>query len=109
MVTFLEYFKGNPIMNGRMHNGKDPYTDPSTRVHGNAVKQEFKHKHPIINSIASSRANNVSLAGIPLQTLLQAYKMSFEPGIKTIGNSNVEIEMQVDEKGTPTAILRQKQ
>lgn len=106
---FLEYYKGDELTNPRMSNTKDPHIDPSERVHANATKQEYKHKHPIIDNITSGRANNVSMKGQVLIDLLNTFNTHFESGIsKSLGNSNVEANMYEDEQGMPCAILKRK-
>lgn len=111
MVNFktyiLEYFKGNPITNPKMRNTKDP-----NRAHlrKNVAQHTInhQHKHPLVASVVDGKANNVSVAGTPLLNLLNTYNTQFEPGVKTLGNSNVEIEMNQDEKGNRYGIVRRK-
>jgi hypothetical protein len=111
MVNFktyiLEYFKGNPITNPKMSNTKDP-----NRAHlrKNVAQKvvNHQHKHSLVASVADGKANNVSVAGMPLINLLNTYDTLFEPGIKTLANSNVEIEMNQDEKGNKYGIVRRK-
>lgn len=91
-----------------MQNDKDIHKDPGSRKHANIIRKEYKHKHPLIDSISSGRANNVSLKGEPLNVLLQTYQTNFQPGSKTLGNSNVEVEMYEDEEGVRCGILRRK-
>ncbi len=107
---FLEYYKGNPVTNPNYGvTSKRVNVDPSIRKHSNAVKQEFKHKHPIVDSICLGKSNNVKVAGQPLLQILTLYSTQFEPGIKTLGNSDVEVEMYEDEEnGHQVGILRNK-
>ena len=106
---FLEYHKNNnEVTNPRIINGKNPYIDPSERKNGNIIKKEYKHKHPVVDSITSGRANNVSLKGLPLEALLKTYNTHFEQGTKVLGNSDVEAELYEDEEGIPCAILKRR-
>lgn len=105
---FLEYFKGNKILNPNPVNGKNIHKDAGSRVHVNTVPKEYKHKHPIIDSICTGRANNVQIAGQPLLQILSLYNTGFTPGVVTLGNSNVEAEMYEDEEGRQVGILRNR-
>lgn len=105
---FLEYYKGDPITNPNAGlSGKRAHVDPSTRVHGNIVRKEFKHKHPVVDSICSGKANNIQMAGQPLLHVLSLYDTQFTPGVKVLGNSDVEVEMYEDEEGQK-GILRNR-
>lgn len=106
---FLEYYKGNPITNPNTGlSSKRAHIDPSARIHGNIVKKEFKHKHPVVDSICSGKSNNVQIAGQPLIHILALYDTQFEPGVKILGNSDVEVEMYEDEEGQQRGILRNR-
>jgi hypothetical protein len=89
------------------HNGKD-YNRAHTRKHINTVAKEYNHKHPIINSICQGKADNIPVIGSNLNSILNLYNMVFEIGLKTIGNSGVEIEMSEDEEGRQRGMLRNK-
>lgn len=88
-------------------NGKN-YDNAFNRKHVNTVKKEYKHKHPLIDSVVKGISNNIPLKGQPLAALLNTYQTDFVPGVKTLGNSGVEVEMYEDEEGTPCGILRNK-
>lgn len=105
---FLEYFKGNKILNPNPTNGKNPHIDPSGRKHVNFVPKTYKHKHPIIDSICTGKANNVKMAGQPLLRILSLYGTAFTPGVMVLGNSDVEAEMYEDEEGQQIGILRNR-
>lgn len=122
MVTFKDYLleyanRENAFFSGisklkvrtkeGIFNGKD-MTRAHLRKHKNHNVKEYDHKHPIINSICQGKANNVLKAGVELTNLLNLYNMVFEPGVKTIGNSNVEIEMYEDEERRQYGKLRAK-
>ena len=89
------------------NNGKD-WNRIHDRKHANTVTKEYNHKHPIINSICQGKADNVHVAGVNLNSLLNLYNTIFEPGVKTLGNSDVEIEMFEDEEGGQHGRLRNK-
>ena len=102
MVTYkdylVEYFKGDPIMNPRMSNGKDP--NRIGRVHLNTKRKEYSHKDNIVDKIISGKLNKIKLVGVSLQNLLSKYNLEFEPGAtKVLGNSQVEVEMFANEFG----------
>ena len=117
MITFKEYLieyasKQNAAFFGISKlkagsNGKR-LDDPYNRKHKNAFKKEYSHKHPIIDGICRGRSNNVQIAGQPLLSILSLYGVRFEPGIKTLGNSDVEVEMYEDEEGMQRGILRNR-
>lgn len=91
---FLEYYKGDPYTNPRMSNGKD-VNRINNRKNTNTVNKEYKHKHPLINTVSTGKANNVKVAGQQLINILRLYGVQFVAGdTKVLGNSNVEVEMQ---------------
>jgi len=117
MISFKEFLaeyasKENALFFGisKLKSGINGKTldDPHNRKHKNAFAKTYKHKHPLINSICQGQANNVQLAGKPLLSLLSLYNVEFQPGVKTLGNSNVEVEMLVDERGLQRGILRNR-
>ena len=89
------------------NNGKS-FGNVLTRKHSNTFKKEYKHKHPIVDGICTGKSNNVQLKGPRLMTILNLYGTTFEPGIKTLGNSDVEVEMFEDEEGMQVGTLRSK-
>lgn len=105
---FLEYFKGNKILNPNPTNGKNLYKDPGSRINPNYVNKEYKHKHPVVDSICTNKANNVQMAGQPLLQILSLYGTAFTPGVAVLGNSDVEVEMCEDEEGQQIGILRRR-
>lgn len=117
MITFKEYLveyatKQNSQLFGIAKlragtNGK-LLDNPHNRKHVNAFKKEYSHKHPVIDNICRGKSNNVQLAGPPLLSILDLYNTQFEPGVKTLGNSNVEVEMYEDEEGLQRGILRNR-
>ncbi len=108
MITFLEYFKGDPILNPKMRNGKDIFKNPLDRKHSNVFRKEYKHKHHVVHNIATGKSNNIFMRGMPLDALLTTYNTEFTPGVKTLGNSKVEVEMYEDEEGVHCGILRRR-
>ena len=117
MVTFKEFLaeyasKDNARFFGISkltagNNGKT-LDDPYNRKHKNAFAKTYSHKSPVVDSISQGKANNIQLAGEPLLSLLSLYDVQFEPGVKTLGNSSVEVEMFNDERGLQRGILRSK-
>jgi hypothetical protein len=117
MITFREYLveyatKQNSQLFGiaKLRSGTNGklLDDPHNRKHKNAFKKEYSHKHPVIDSICNGKSNNVQIAGQPLLSILSLYGTQFEPGIKTLGNSDVEVEMYEDEEGLQRGILRNR-
>ena len=117
MVTFKKYLieyatKQNSQFFGisklRAGNNGKLIGNPLGRDKENAFKKEYSHKHPVIDSICNGKSNNVQIAGQPLLSILSLYGTQFEPGIKTLGNSDVEVQMYEDEEGLQRGILRNR-
>jgi hypothetical protein len=89
------------------NNGKS-FDNAFNRKHANTIKKEYSHKHPIIDGIVTGKSNNVQLVGPRLMSILGLYGTQFEPGVKTLGNSDVEVEMFEDEEGKQIGILRNR-
>lgn len=95
----IEYFKGDPIVNPRMDNGKDPNRVLS-RVHQNTHPKEYKHKDNIVSKIVNGKLKAIRLTGAALSNILNKYGVDFEPGtVKVLGNSKVEVTMIEDNTG----------
>ena len=95
----IEYFKGNPIVNPRMDNGKDP-NRVLTRVHQNTVTKKYRHKDDVVSRIINGGLKALKLSGTPLFNLLKKYDVEFSPGeTKVLGNSKVEVTMVEDNTG----------
>ena len=108
-MSFLEYFQGNPIMNPKMRNGKDPNRVGLNKKHLNSIKQDYQHKCPHVSNLVNGGAHQIKLMGMPLHNTLDMYEVDFNSGIaKTLGNSGVEVEMYEDEEGTHCGILKLK-
>ena len=108
-MSFLEYFQGNPIMNPKMRNGKDPNRIGLNKKHLNSVKQDYQHKCPHVSNLVNGGAHQIKLMGMPLHNTLDMYEVDFNPGVaKTLGNSGVEVEMYEDEEGTHCGMLKKK-
>jgi hypothetical protein len=115
MIAFkdfiIEYYKGNPIVNPRMSNGKDP--NSIGRIHQNITKKTYKHKAeneemPAIDNIVNGKVQSFKLSGQPLMALLAKYDITFSPGeTKVLGNSAVEVEMSEDVLGN-TGVFRKR-
>jgi hypothetical protein len=103
---FLEYFKGDPILNPRMQNGKDP-NRIHMRKHMNTKPMEYSNMHPDVENVAKGRANNVMVQGARLQNLLQMYNLTFSPGTKGLGRTHAVLIMKQTPQG-PVGIIKQK-
>jgi len=108
MKTFLEYFKGNKILNPRFVNGKDPFIDSSERKHANVAPKQYKHKLSVVDRIVSGKSNNIVVKNNNLQRVLDAYSLEFNPGVKTLGNSKVSIKMYIDDNNIRCGLLTRK-
>lgn len=117
MISFKEYLieyatKQNSqffdIVKLKAPNNGKSFDNAHGRKHANTIKKEYSHKHPIIDSICTGKSNNVQLAGPRLMSILGLYNTAFEPGLKTLGNSDVEVEMFEDEEGVQVGILRNR-
>ena len=117
MVTFKKYLieyatKQNSQFFGisklRAGNNGKLLDNPLGRDNANSFKKKYHHKHPVIDSICTGKSNNVQLAGKPLISILTLYSTQFEPGVKILGNSDVEVEMYEDEEGLQRGILRNR-
>jgi hypothetical protein len=103
---FLEYFKGDPIMNPRMTNGKDPNRILS-RKHANTKPKVHTNMSPEVEQVARGQANNVVFRGARLQNLLTMYNMTFSPGTKGLGRTHAVLVMSNTPQG-PQGIVQQK-
>lgn len=117
MISFKEYLleyatKQNSRFFGisklRAGNNGKLLDDPYDREIKTSFPQVYNHKHPIINNICQGKANNVQMSGEPLLSILNLYNTQFKPGVKTLGNSDVEIEMYEDGEGQQRGILRNR-
>ena len=117
MVTFKKYLieyatKQNSQFFGisklRAGNNGKLLDDPYNRENKNSFKKKYSHKHPIVDNICRGKSDNIQLVGQPLISILSVYGTQFEPGIKTLGNSDVEVEMYEDEEGQQRGILRNR-
>jgi hypothetical protein len=117
MITFKEYLieyagKQNAAFFGisklKAGNNGKRLDDPYNRKHKNPFAKKYNHKHPVIDNICRGKSNNVQMMEQPLLSILALYGIQFEPGIKTLGNSDVEVEMYEDEKGVRRGILRSR-
>jgi hypothetical protein len=116
MIAFkdyiVEYYKGDPIVNPRMTNGKDPNRVLS-RINQNTANKTYKHKAgneemPVIDNIINGKVQSLKLSGQPLMALLAKYDITFSPGeTKVLGNSAVEVEMSEDVLGN-TGVFRKR-
>jgi hypothetical protein len=100
MRTFLEYFQGDPIMNPRFSNGKDP-NRVADRKHVNTVKKEYKHKSSIVSDMVNGTKSTQIVQGAKLREILNNYSLSGEVGTHGLGNSGVEITI----KSTPAGLI----
>lgn len=88
------------------NNGK--LLDNTNRKHKNTFAKKYIHKNPLVDNICQGQANNVQVSGDSLLSILAQYEVQFEPGVKTLGNSCVEVEMFHDNNGMQKGVLRNK-
>lgn len=106
MLTFLEYFKGNEILNPNFTNGKKADRAFGNRQNVNTKPKEYKHKDTVVDNATHTPQ---LYKGLRLQQLLQQYNTDFTPNTsKVLGNSNVEVEMFEDEEGQPCGRVKRR-
>lgn len=59
----------------------------------NTIAQDEKYADPLVQGVALGRSNNLFVPKRRLAVILKKYKVDHEPGIKTLGNSKVEVEI----------------
>jgi len=106
---FLEYYKGDPILNPKMVNGKDPNRAlTGQRKHVTSVKKEEEYADPLVKSVALGHANEQLVPYNRLMKILSIYKIDPETGIKTLGNSKVEVVLDYGSDGKLMGKLRRR-
>lgn len=106
MQTFLEYFKGDPLLNPNFKNGKNP-NRVHTRKHANTQPKTYKNMHPSVEAVARGQSNNVTLMGPRLQQLLKMYNITFQPGTKGLGRTHAVLVMS-NNGGVPKGVITRK-
>jgi hypothetical protein len=101
----LEYFKGDPIMNPRMTNGKDPNRVLSRKNVG-TIAQKHTNMSPEVEQVARGKANNIVFRGARLQNLLTMYNMTFSPGTKGLGRTHAVLVMSNTPQGPQGVVTR---
>ena len=108
--TYFEYYQGDPIMNPKMRNGKDPNRVGLTKKHLNTVPKNYSHDCPHVRNLINGGAHQIKLMGAPLHDTLNVYQVDYAPGVtKTLGNSKVEVEMFEDEEGNHCGMLKKRE
>ena len=109
--TFLEYRHNDEvdslaIMNPNFKNGKSP--NSMDRKHLNLLPKQ-KPGIGVDATQASKLQTGQTLTGPSLNKVLIQYGVDFEPaGVKVLGNSYLEIEMWIDEKGRQFGRIRNR-
>ena len=107
--AFFEYYQGDPIMNHKMRNGKDPNRVGLTKKHLNTVPKQHNHACPHVKNLLNGGAHQIKLMGAPLHQSLDTYDVDYSPGkTKTLGNSGVEVQMFEDEEGNHCGMLKKR-
>ena len=108
--TYFEYYQGDPIMNHKMRNGKDPNRVGLTKKHLNTVPKKYNHDCPHVRNLINGGAHQIKLMGAPLHDTLNVYQIDYAPGAtKTLGNSGVEVEMFEDDEGSHCGMLKKRE
>ena len=108
--TYFEYYQGDPIMNPKMRNGKDPNRVGLTKKHLNTVPKKYNHDCPHVRNLINGGAHQIKLMGAPLHDTLNVYQIDYAPGAtKTLGNSGVEVEMFEDDEGSHCGMLKKRE
>lgn len=106
---FLEYYKGNPILNPKMVKGKDPNRAlTNQRKHITSVRKEEEYADPLVKSVALGHANDQLVPYKRLMKILSIYKVNPESGVKTLGNSKVEVVLDYGNDGRLMGKLRKR-
>jgi hypothetical protein len=107
--TYFEYYQGNPIMNPKMRNGKDPNRVGPTKKHLNTIPKEYQHECPHVRNLSKQGSGQILLMGQPLFNTLNTYGVDYAPGqVKGLGNSGVHVKMYEDEEGNQCGRLEKK-
>tara|TARA_R110002012_G_scaffold187887_1_gene354883 strand:+ start:755 stop:1789 length:1035 start_codon:yes stop_codon:yes gene_type:complete len=107
--TFFEYYQGNPILNPKMRNGKDPNRMGPTKKHLNTAPKEYNHQCPHVKNLINGSGGQILLMGQPLFNTLGIYDVQYDPGqVKGLGNSGVHVKMYEDEEGNQCGMLEKK-
>lgn len=104
---FLEYFKGNSILNPDMTGNGKKLDRINSRKHMNTKPQEYTNMHPDVDAVAKGRKNNKFLMGARLQNLLKQYNIQFKPGTKGLGRTHAVLVMKKTPQG-PIGIIKRK-
>ena len=106
---FLEYYKGNPILNPKMVNGKDPNRAlTGQRKHITSIRKEEEYADPLVKSVALGHANEQLVPYKRLMKILSIYKIDPQTGVKTLGNSKVEVVLDYGSDGRLMGKLRKR-
>lgn len=92
---FLEYYKGNAILNPKQRKGKDP-NRAHMRKHANTIRKEDDYADPLVKSVARGSANGVIVPYDRLMKILKIYNIAPEPGTKILGNSKVSVVISMN-------------
>ena len=107
--TFFEYYQGNPILNPKMRNGKDPNRMGPTKKHLNTAPKQYNHQCPHVKNLINGSGGQILLMGQPLFNTLGIYDVQYDPGqVKGLGNSGVHVKMYEDEEGNQCGMLEKK-
>lgn len=121
MVTFRDYLleyaikpesitSGVVSMKARTVSGNNNGKNRNSPNNGSVIAKQYKHKHPIVDSVLQGKSDNVRLNSVQLSQILKQYDTDFDTSgkPKTLGNSNVEVVMSKDKVGNIVGILRKK-
>ena len=108
MKVFLEYYKGNPIMNPNSGlTNKDP-NRANSRKNINTVNKPVKSAHPMVDKVVNGSSNNVKISGQELKKVADIYGIDLSPGKKGLGNSKAMIEIGTGPDGQLTGIITRR-
>lgn len=103
---FLEYYKGNPILNPRFTNGKD-VNRIASRKNMNTKPEVYTNMHPDVDAAAKGRVDNKQIKGIRLQQLLKMYNIEATPGTKGLGRTHAVLVLRQTPEGL-VGVIKQK-
>jgi len=104
---FLEYFKGDKLLNPDLTGNGKKLDRINSRKHVNTKPQEYSNMHPDVDAVAKGRKDNKVLKGARLQNLLKQYNIQFTPGTKGLGRTHAVLVMKQTPEG-PVGIIKQK-
>lgn len=103
---FLEYYKGNSILNPDLTGNGKKLDRINSRKNPNTKPNEYTNMHPDVDAVAKGRKDNKVLMGARLQNLRKQYNITFKPGTKSLGRTHAVLVMKQTPHGPMGTIKR---